>query len=108
MKKVAPRPARRLLEQQRQEGAFGLPQREPPRQCQPEQGLSPLPELDGPHAVDAACGMDQTSHPDWRGQHYVGKLQGTRGAGRHGCGCAAPNAPRAAAFTKPVGKHSTP
>jgi len=105
MKKVAPRRARRLLEQQRQEGAFGLPQREPPRQCQPEPGLSPLPELDGPRAVDAACGMDQTSRPDRRGLRHVGKLQGTRGVGRRGCGCAAPNAPRAAASAKPVGIH---
>jgi len=99
MKTGAPRAARRFLERQRQEGAFGLPQREPPRQCQPQPGLPSLPELDGVRVVDAARGMDQTSRPDRPGPRRGGKPQDTRGAGRPGRGGAAPNAPRAVAFS---------
>ena len=97
MKAGPPRGARRLLEQQRQEDAFGLPQREPPGQCQQQPGLPPLPELDGARAVDAALGMDQIPRPDRPGLRPAGKPQDPRSAGRRGSGCTAPNALRAAA-----------
>lgn len=51
--KSTPRPARRLLEQQRQEGAFRQPQRERARQRRQQRGLSLVPELDATRAVDA-------------------------------------------------------
>lgn len=50
MKSHAPRYPWRLLDQQRQEGAFGLPQLEAPGQSQRQPGLSPVPELDAPLA----------------------------------------------------------
>lgn len=57
---VAPRRARRVLEQHRQERALGLSQRQPPGQREPELGLSLVPELNGASDVDASHGMDQT------------------------------------------------
>ena len=92
----APRRARRLLEQQRQERALGLPQRESPRQREPQPGLSLVPELDGSRAVDAARGMDQTAHPAAYGLRCSGELQGAQGAGRRSGAIAASNAPWAA------------
>ena len=80
--KKAPRRSRRFLEQQRQEGAFGQPQRQPTRQCQQQPGLSFLPELDEQCVAETTLTMDQTLHPVRLGQFPVDKPQGTRSAGR--------------------------
>ncbi|OAI15623.1 hypothetical protein A1359_09440 [Methylomonas lenta] len=80
--KKAPRYSRRVLEQQRQEGAFRQPQRQPARQCQQQPGLSFLPELDEQCVVESTRIMDQTSRPVRLGQFPVDKPQGTRCVGR--------------------------
>ena len=80
--KKSPVPSRRFLEQQRQEGAFGQPQRQPARQCQQQRGLSFLPELDEQCDADTSLTMDQTSHPVQLGQFPVDKPQGTQSVGR--------------------------
>ena len=98
MKTGAPRRARRRVERQRQEGAFGLPQRQPARQCQPQPGFSLVPELDEIGGADTPPSMDQTSRPVRCGVRHGGKPQGAQGAGRRGGGCAAPNAPWVAAW----------
>ena len=100
MKTDAPRRAWRLLDQQRQEGALGLPQYEAPGQPQPQPGLPSLPELDGAYGVDAPCAMDQTARPAGRGSRRAGEPQGPRGAGRRGRGCVPPKAPRVADFQR--------
>jgi hypothetical protein len=84
--KKAPRRSRRFLEQQRQEDAFGQPQRQPARQRQQQPGLSFLPELDEPCVAETTLTMDQTSHPVRLGQFPIDKPQGTRSAGRQVCG----------------------
>lgn len=79
--KKAQRYSRRVLEQQRQEGAFRKPQRQPARQCQ-QPGLSLLPELDELCVVESTRIMDQTSRPVRLGQFPVDKPLDTRCVGR--------------------------
>jgi hypothetical protein len=73
--------SRRFLEQQRQEGAFGQPQRQPSRQCQRQPGLSFLPELDEQYVADTMLTIGQTLHLARFGQFPVDKPQ-ARSSGR--------------------------
>lgn len=80
--KKAPLRSRRFLEQQRQEDAFGQPQRQPARQCQQQPGLPFLPELDEQRVTDVTLTMDQASRSVRSGRFPADKPQGTRSAGR--------------------------
>lgn len=80
--KKAPLRSRRFLEQQRQEDAFGQPQRQPARQCRQQSGLSFLPELDEQCVADTTLTMDQTLRPVRLGLLPTDKPQGVRSAGR--------------------------
>lgn len=84
---LAPLLARRLLEQQRQEGAVGQPQRQQARQCRQQPGLSFLPELDEHGVVESTPIMDQTFRPVRLGLSPIDKPQGARSAGRPVRGC---------------------
>ncbi len=99
MKADAPRRARRPLDQQRQERALGLPQRQAARQPQPQPGFPACPELDECR-VDARP-MDQALSPVRRGFCPDGKPQGARSVGRRRDRCSAPKALRVAAFFRP-------
>lgn len=96
MKAGAPRRARRFLDQQRQEAALGLPQRQRTRQAQQQSGFPACPELDE-HRVEARP-MDQARPPVRHGLCRGGKLQGARRAGSGGGGCPVAKARRVADF----------